>query len=188
VNVPNFLTGLRFVAVPVFIWLYLAGRLGAALGVFVFAMITDLLDGMAARVLKQFTALGAVLDPVADKLMGVSALGLLCWTRRLPYWLLGVMIFREACIFTAIWILTRTGRSYVIRPTRFGKYSTSFIAATIFFALVQAAREVGTTPALIALALVSAECIVVSWAQYLAVFIELMRGPPDAHGLRARTS
>jgi cardiolipin synthase len=180
VNVPNFLTGLRLLAVPVFIWLFLAGRLGAALLVFIFAMVTDWLDGVAARLLKQFTALGAVLDPVADKLLGVSALGLLCWTHRLPFWLLGVMLFREACIFAAIWLLTRSGRSYVIRPTRFGKYSTFFVAVTTIFALVQAAREVGTTPALIALAFVSAECIVVSWAQYLAMFIELMRRPPQA--------
>jgi len=180
VNVPNFLTGLRLLAVPVFIWLFLEERLGAALAVFIFAMITDFLDGLAARLLKQFTALGAALDPVADKVLGVSALGLLCWTRRLPLWLLGVMLFREACIFVAIYLLSRTGRSYTVRPTRFGKYATFFVAATIIFALVQAAREVGTTPALIALSLVAAECIVVSWAQYLAIFVELMRRPPQA--------
>jgi len=178
-NVPNFLTGLRLLAVPVFIWLFLGGRLGAALAVFIAAMITDVLDGIAARLLKQFTALGAALDPIADKLMGIAALGLLCWTHRLPLWLLALMLFREACIFTAIWLLTSTGRSYVIRPTRFGKYATFFLTATTIFALIQAARDVGTTPALIALALVSAECILVSWAQYLAIFIDLMRRPPQ---------
>src|SRR3954451_18596840 len=141
-------------------------------------MITDVLDGMAARLLKQFTKIGAALDPIADKLMGIAALGLLCWTHRLPLWLLALMVFREACIFTAIWLLTHTGRSYVIRPTRFGKYSTFFVAATTIFALVQGARDAGTTPALIALALVAAECILVSWAQYLAMFIELMRAEP----------
>jgi cardiolipin synthase len=180
VNVPNFLTGLRLLAVPVFIWLFLAGRLGAALLVFIFAMVTDVLDGIAARVLKQFTALGAALDPIADKLMGLSTLGLLCWTHRLPFWLLGLILFREACIFTALALLTRSGRSYVVRPTRFGKYATFFLTATTIFALVQGVREVGTTPALIALALVAAECIVVSWAQYLAIFIDLMRRPPQA--------
>jgi cardiolipin synthase len=179
VNVPNSLTGLRLLAVPVCIWLFLSGRLGAALVVFIAAMVTDWLDGLAARFLKQFTALGAVLDPVADKLLGVSSLGLLCWTHRLPFWLLGVLLFREACIFAAIWLLTRSGRSYVIRPTRFGKYSTFFMTATTIFALVQAARDVGTTPALMALSLISAECILVSWAQYLATFIDLMRRPPQ---------
>jgi cardiolipin synthase len=179
VNVPNTLTGLRLVAVPVFTALFLMGRLGAALAVFILAMVTDLLDGIAARALKQFTRIGAIMDPIADKLMVLAALGLLCWSHRLPSWLLYSLLFRETCIVSAIAILTRTGRSYAIRPTRFGKYATFFLAATTIFALVQAARGVGTTPALIALALVAAECIFVSWAQYLAMFIELMRRPPE---------
>jgi cardiolipin synthase (CMP-forming) len=179
INVPNALTGLRVLAVPVFIALFLQGRLGAALGVFIGAMITDVLDGIAARALKQFTRLGAAMDPIADKLMGIAALGLLCWSHRLPMWMLWLLAFRELCIFSAIGILTRTGRTYAIRPTRFGKYATFFLTATIIFALVQGARNVGTTPALIGLALISAQCIAVSWAQYLAIFIDLMRRPPQ---------
>jgi len=178
-NVPNFLTGLRLVAVPVFVVLFLSGRLGAALAVFIGAMLTDWLDGVAARLLKQFTKIGALLDPLADKLLGVAALALLCWSHRLPVWMLYLLLFRETCIFSAIAILTRTGRSYAIRPTRFGKYATFFLTATIIFALVQGARDVGTTPAEIALALVAAQCILVSWAQYLAIFIDLMRRPPQ---------
>jgi cardiolipin synthase len=142
-------------------------------------MITDWLDGVAARLLKQFTKIGALLDPLADKLLGVAALALLCWSHRLPVWMLYLLLFRETCIFSAIVILTRTGRSYDIRPTRFGKYATFFLTATIIFALVQGARDVGTTPAEIALALVASECILVSWAQYLAIFIDLMRRPPQ---------
>jgi cardiolipin synthase len=178
-NVPNTLTALRLAAVPVFIWLYATGRPRAALAVFLGAMLTDWLDGMAARVLKQFTRIGALLDPVADKSLGASALGLLCFTHRLPWWLFGVLMFREVCIFSAIAILDRTGRSFQVRPTRFGKYSTAFLSATVLFAMVQGAREVGVTPAEIALALVAAQCIFVSWAQYLAIFIDLMRRPPQ---------
>ena len=178
-NVPNTLTGLRLLAVPVFIALYLSGRLGVALAVFVGAVITDILDGIAARALRQFTRLGAILDPVADKLLGLSAVGLLCWSHRLPPWLLALLVFRDICIFTAIAILDLTGRSYTIRPTRFGKYSTAAIAATTLLALVEGARrQIGTTPALIALVLVTALCIFVSWAQYLGIFIDLMRRPP----------
>src|SRR5207244_1525244 len=84
------------------------------------AMVTDVLDGIAARALKQFTRIGAIMDPVADKLIGLTALGLLCWSHRLPVWLLYLLLFREACIFSAIAILTRTGHAYAIRPTRFG--------------------------------------------------------------------
>jgi len=178
-NVPNALTGLRILAVPVFIALFVQGRLGAALGVFIGAMFTDWLDGIAARALKQFTRIGAIMDPIADKLMGLAALGLLCWSHRLPMWLLYLLLFREICIFTAIGILIKTGRSYAIRPTRFGKYATFFLAAATIFALVQGARNVGTTPALIALVLIAAQCVFVSWAQYLAMFIGLMRRPPQ---------
>ncbi len=178
-NVPNALTVLRLLAVPVFVALFLSSRPGAALAVFIGAMLTDWLDGVAARVLKQFTKIGAMLDPVADKLLGVSALALLCGTHRLPVWMLYLLLFRETCIAAAIAILTRTGRSYAIRPTRFGKYATFFLTATIIFALVQGARDVGLGPVEIALALVAAQCIFVSWAQYLAIFIDLMRRPPQ---------
>ena len=178
-NVPNALTALRLLAVPIFVWLFVAGNIGGALAVFCAAMITDVLDGIAARALKQFTRIGAIMDPVADKLIGLTALGLLCWSHRLPVWLLYLLLFREACIFSAIAILTRTGHAYAIRPTRFGKYATFFLTATIVFALVQGAREAGLTSALIALALVAAECIVVSWGQYLGMFIDLMRQPPQ---------
>lgn len=181
-NVPNSLTVLRLLAIPVFAVLFLQDRMGAALAVFVGAMLTDWLDGLAARLLKQFTALGAILDPIADKLISLTALVLLCWSGRIPTWLLWLLIFREVCIFAAIAILTRTGRSYEIRPTRFGKYATAFLAATMIFALVQGAREVPPGPALIALALVSAQCIFISWAQYLAIFIDLMRRPPQLTG------
>ena len=178
-NVPNALTTLRLLAVPVFAALFLSGRSGAALAVFAFAMVTDWLDGIAARALKQFTRIGALLDPIADKLFGVTALALLCWAHRLPWWMLYLLLFRELCIASAIAILERTGRSYAIRPTRFGKYATFFLTGTIIFALVQGARDVGSTPAEIALALVAAQCIFVSWAQYLAIFIDLMRKPPQ---------
>src|SRR5205085_7456365 len=101
VNVPNFLTGLRIVAVPVFVVLFVYGRLGAALAVFIGAMVTDWLDGIAARLLKQFTALGAILDPIADKLLGLSALVLLFCSQRLPRWLLVLLVFRYVCIVGA---------------------------------------------------------------------------------------
>ena len=181
-NVPNFLTLLRLLAIPVFVILFLQERMGAALVVFVSAMVTDWLDGIAARMLKQFTALGAILDPVADKLISLTALVLLCWSGRLPRWLLWLLIFREVCIFAAIAILTATGRTYVIRPTRFGKYATAFLAATMILALIQGARGVPPGPAVISLALVSAQCIFLSWAQYLAMFIDLMRRPPQSAG------
>jgi cardiolipin synthase len=182
VNVPNFLTGLRILAVPVFVALYLQGYHRAALGVFVAAMVTDWLDGMLARMLKQFTRIGAILDPLADKALGLSALALLAWSGKLPWWLVWITVFREGCIFTAIWLLELYGRAYVVRPTRFGKYTTAAISATTVLALVSEAAPEALVlqQVVLALALVSAELIVVSWAQYLWMFIRLMRVPREA--------
>lgn len=180
INVPNFLTGLRIVAIPVFVWLFLQGRFGAALGVFAGAQVTDVLDGIAARALKQFTRIGAILDPLADKAMGMAALVLLSWSHLLPRWLLFLVLAREICIFTAIGLLDRTGRSYQIRPTRFGKYSTFFLAATTFSALLVRARNSGQPAALVALTLLAGECVLISWAQYLWIWIGLMRQPRAA--------
>jgi len=181
VNVPNLLTSARFVAVPVFVALYLSGMRKAALAVFVGAMVTDALDGILARALKQFTRIGALLDPLADKALGLAGVVLLCWSRLLPWWLLVIVVFRDACIFTAIWLLERTGRGYTVRPTRFGKYATAALAATTVLALVQGATEVAapTRPLLFALAMVAAACVLVSWAQYLWLFLRLMRLPPQ---------
>jgi cardiolipin synthase (CMP-forming) len=181
VNVPNLLTGLRLLAVPVFIGVFLQGHHRAALAVFVAAMATDWLDGVLARMLKQFTRIGAILDPLADKALGLSALALLAWGDKLPWWLVWITVFREACIFLAIWLLEFFGRAYVVRPTRFGKYATAAIGATTVLALVrEAAPDVAPLgPVLVALALVSAELIVVSWAQYLWMFIRLMRAPRE---------
>jgi cardiolipin synthase (CMP-forming) len=181
VNVPNLLTGLRLLAVPVFVSLFLQGYHRAALAVFVGATVTDWFDGVLARMLKQFTRIGAILDPLADKALGLSALAVLAWGDKLPWWLVWITVFREACIFLAIWLLEFFGRPYVIRPTRFGKYATAAIAATTVLALVREAAPSleALGPALIALTLVSAELIVVSWAHYLWMFVRLMRAPRE---------
>ena len=65
-NVPNALTVARFLLAPVFLWLYLQGNEDGALIAFVVAAATDALDGLAARLLRQQTRLGAFLDAAAD--------------------------------------------------------------------------------------------------------------------------
>ena len=73
-TVPNLLTYLRLLAVPVFVSLHLGGRPGWALVLFLGAVLTDSLDGMLARLLHQQSKLGAFLDPLADKLLTGAAL------------------------------------------------------------------------------------------------------------------
>lgn len=178
-NLPNALTGLRVLAVPVLVWLFLEGRMEAALWVFVAAQVTDALDGVLARALRAFTRFGAIFDPVADKLLGLTALALLTFTQRLPVWLLAAALFRDVCIASAAYILARTGRTVPTRPTRFGKYATFFLAATVLVALIHAAHPETplSRPAVFALAVVALQMLAVSWAQYLWWWIRLMREP-----------
>ena len=73
-TLPNTLTVGRVVTVPIFACAYLSGARHVALGLFVMASLTDFLDGYIARKMNQMSAFGAFLDPVADKLMVVTAL------------------------------------------------------------------------------------------------------------------
>ena len=77
-HIPNILSSLRIVMVGVFAWLFLSARIPAhyywALGVFVLAFLTDVLDGFLARTFNWVTPVGKLLDPLADKLMAITAL------------------------------------------------------------------------------------------------------------------
>jgi len=73
-TIPNVLTMIRLALIPVFLVLFLQGRPKAALVVFIVASLTDLLDGYLARKLHQVTDFGKLFDPLADKLMVLSAM------------------------------------------------------------------------------------------------------------------
>ena len=73
-TIPNVLTMIRLILVPVFVALFLKGHRMASLGVFVAASLTDMLDGFLARKLNQITDFGKLFDPLADKLMVLSAM------------------------------------------------------------------------------------------------------------------
>ena len=73
-TIPNVLTMIRLILVPVFVVLFLKGHKMASLGVFVAASLTDMLDGYLARKLNQITDFGKLFDPLADKLMVLSAM------------------------------------------------------------------------------------------------------------------
>ena len=78
-TLPNFLTLLRIIAVPVFLILLTNHRYGAALCLFVAAGITDTVDGVIARLTDSKSDLGATLDPLADKLLLVSSFVMFTW-------------------------------------------------------------------------------------------------------------
>lgn len=103
-NLPNALTALRIVMVPLFIWLLLAGgRHGEtdmglrwwAVAVFIIAMITDWLDGYLARSRNLITSFGKIADPIADKLLTGAAFVVLSVLGELWWWVTIVILVRE---------------------------------------------------------------------------------------------
>jgi cardiolipin synthase len=178
VNVPNALSALRVVLAPVFLWLYVAGDTDDALLVFAIAATTDVLDGLAARVLHQHTRVGALLDAGADKLLTTSALVALAWRGQLPWWLPALVVGRDVLLASGALGLRATHHPLRIAPTRVGKYATALVAGTVVLALLAeyggVARE-RAAPWVAAMGLLAALCAVVSSVQYAVAFVRLAR-------------
>jgi cardiolipin synthase len=176
----NGLTVLRIVLAPVFLVLYVEGERLRALAAFAAAATTDVLDGLVARALRQSTRLGAFLDPIADKFLAACALIALAATGRLPVWLPVLVVARDLAQLVAAAILRTTHHTVPVAPTRIGKYATFSIAATVVLAL---AGDFGAYPGgdvgpfVIAFALLAAECLAISFAQYTLFFVRAIRAP-----------
>jgi CDP-diacylglycerol---glycerol-3-phosphate 3-phosphatidyltransferase len=100
-NVPNFLTILRILAIPALVVILLSDFRGweiAGFCVFLFASLTDLLDGYWARRNKQITVFGQLLDPIADKLLIASAIICLVGRHIIPAWMAVIIIGREIAV------------------------------------------------------------------------------------------
>src|SRR4051812_21441302 len=125
-TIPNLFTFARFICVPVFGWLHATNRPGLALAVFIGAGVSDGLDGLLARALNQRNRLGALLDPIADKLLLVTALCALSITGELPRWFFALAFLREALLGGAALAVWRRGLRVPARPARLGKYGMLF--------------------------------------------------------------
>ena len=181
-NVPNAITAARIVLAPVFLWLYVTEHTGWALAAFAAAAATDALDGLAARLLHQQTALGALLDAGADKLLTACALVALAWRGQLPWWMPALVLGRDALLSTGAAFLAATKHPMEIAPTRLGKYATALLAATIALALLAGFGGVERSraaPWIAAPGLLASLLVVVSTVQYAYYF---------ARGLKAERS
>ena len=179
-TVPNVLTMSRVALAPLFLVLYVIRDTQAALLVFAVAAATDLLDGMAARLLDQRSRLGAWLDPLADKLLEACALVALAVRGELPWWLPILVLARDAAQFLGAAYLRATRHEVPIAPTRIGKYATFTLAATAILALGGHLREdlsARAAPFVAAMGLIAAQCVVVSWLQYFLYFVRSLREP-----------
>jgi CDP-diacylglycerol--glycerol-3-phosphate 3-phosphatidyltransferase len=144
------LTVLRLLLLPVFLWVLLldAGDpAGArphrwwALAVFAVMAVTDKLDGYLARRLRQTSQLGAVLDPVADKLLVMSSLTLLSfdWVASpafaIPLWVVGVVYFKDVFIVVGTILLLSRVRDLAVHARPLGKVATALQLVLVLLTL-----------------------------------------------------
>jgi cardiolipin synthase len=134
-NVPNSLTLLRIILVPVIVIFLIKGAFSKALIVFCAACVTDGLDGFFARVLKQKTVLGSHLDPLADKALIATSFITLSALNIIPSWLTVIVISRDFIILLGISVLTIMSISFDIRPAFVSKVTTFLQFLTVFLVL-----------------------------------------------------
>jgi cardiolipin synthase len=137
-TVPNIITLARICAVPAAVWLMLRHRLDLAFLVFVGAGISDAVDGWLARVWNQRSALGALMDPVADKALLVSVYVTLAAIGVLPDWLAILVVFRDLLIVGGVVTLWMLGVRARIRPLMISKANTFAQIALAALALLLA--------------------------------------------------
>lgn len=109
-TVPNALSALRLVGVPVFLWLILARHDGWSLVVLTLAGISDYLDGKIARRFHLVSRVGQLLDPIADRLYILAALLGLAWRELIPWWLVAALLAREVLLAWLMLALRRVGQ------------------------------------------------------------------------------
>ncbi len=134
-TVPNLITILRILLVPIFIIYMINDRALASLIIFIIASISDALDGFIAKVFHQKSNLGAYLDPLADKILLMSAFITLAILKMIPPWLAVLAISRDVIILLGVLILYLNRYPVKIHPSLLSKATTCIQIATILIVL-----------------------------------------------------
>lgn len=186
---PNQLTLLRMMFLPFIVIKLVEGHYTSALILFVLAGMSDGLDGLLARVLKQQTVLGQYLDPIADKLLLSTMFLVLSILHQIP-WKFTVLVFsRDISILAASAVLYAIAGLRDFRPSIFGKANTFAQVAAVFFVLlfeIDHARWVGIARltflrATFAFTIISAMHYVLLVEQRLRAIHQVSIALPDSH-------
>ncbi len=176
INIPNILTLIRILLVPLFVLSLIWHLMGYALFVFALAAVTDALDGFLARWLHQRTLLGAYLDPLADKLLSTAAFISLTLIGIIPAWLAVIVISRDLLIVLGIAMLKIMDVAFEMAPCKTSKATTLAQMLTICLALLA-----GDAGFLFVAYILTAALTLVSGLQYIYRGMNLLQngGGPD---------
>jgi len=128
-NIPNALTLIRFLLIPVYLYIFFSSINNSfvySMLIFFLAGITDVLDGFIARRFNMITKWGTLLDPLADKLMLLTVLFSLSYTNIIPHWVFFIVFLKEALMIVGGFTLFKKHET-VIAAKYYGK------AATVLF-------------------------------------------------------
>lgn len=169
-NVPNLITVIRVLLIPVIAVLLVRRQYAPALAVFMAAAISDFADGAIARHYRIVSEFGARLDPIADKLTMFTATVLLAWQGWLPLWLAAAIVVRDVVIASGAIAYRLVVGQVEMAPTWLSKINTALEFAALAGALAHAATLIDGSawlPALFAAVFVT---VTVSGAQYVWVW------------------
>lgn len=177
-TVPNIITMIRILLAPVFIIYVIDGELMTGLVVLIICGISDGVDGMIARLFNQKSKLGTWLDPLADKIILVSAFIALGIIGYLPPWLTVIVISRDLLILIGIVIIYLTGIEVKIDPLLSSKITTCLQFITVIVALT------GTYLTFMEGKYIYLYCLtglmtIVSFLQYLYQWLKIMGDKPN---------
>jgi cardiolipin synthase (CMP-forming) len=123
-TIPNVLSSLRLLGVPVFLWAILAGHDVVALVTLMASGVTDYLDGKIARRYGLVSRVGELLDPLADRLYIATTLFGLAWRDVIPWWLVGLLVGREVLLALVLLWVRRYGHQTGLPVHFIGKAAT----------------------------------------------------------------
>ncbi len=166
-NLPNLLTILRILLTPLLVIFLINHRFDWAFVVFVAAGVSDGLDGFLARIMKQKTRIGAILDPIADKALLASAYVTLAVMGFVPDWLAVTVISRDMIIVFGVLVLLLFQSGIEIHPTIISKLTTLFQLLTIFTVLFSTVTHMELERLLVGCYVVTAILTVASGLDYL---------------------
>ncbi len=194
VTIPNFITIGRLVLVPLIIWLIIAHEPLTAFVCFVIAGISDGVDGFIARQFNKRSALGAYLDPLADKALLVSIYIAFALTGEIPAWLAILIVSRDVLIIGGVMLAWILGQPIDVRPLIVSKVNTVaqiVLAATVLgdlaFPLDLAYPRLVLVAVVAVLTIASAGVYVVDWMRHMAGTSEARPGDPGGSEGRGET-
>jgi cardiolipin synthase len=136
-TIPNAIGFIRLALIPVFLVVAYStsdGKTAWGAAIFLVVAVSDYLDGIAARVTRQYSRLGALLDPLVDRLLVVSGLAV-CWSYQLlPRWAIGILVARELLMLVLARLAIQRGLE--LRINWFGRWGVWFTMAAPFWAMV----------------------------------------------------